>query len=96
MSLLSVVSVSGIPVASALALASQVPWGFGLSPGVLLPELARLSVPLDGEPGRGHGVEVGLEVPGVLGSGGAEVDLFGGVEESWWASSRGRGARPPR
>ena len=96
MSLLSVVSVSGIPVASVLALASKVPWGFDLPPGVLLPELARLSVPLDGEPGRGHGVEVGLEVPGVLGSGGAEVDLFGGVEESWWASSRGRGTRPPK
>ena len=55
----------------------------GLSPGELLPELALLRVPLEGEPGRGCGVEVGGAAGwGVVGAGGAEEDLvlFLGVE----------------
>ena len=58
-----------------------------------------LRVPLEGEPGQGHGVKVVLGVPD---SGGAEVDLLGGVE--WPLAGKGVGttsdgprplARPP-
>ena len=66
-----------------LALADQVPSGLDLSPGELLPELAMLRVPLEGEPGRGYGVEVGGAADvGEDGAGGAEEDLvlFWGVE----------------
>ena len=70
---------------------AQAPRGFSLSPGELLPGLARLNVPLEGEPGLGPGVVAGR-------GGGAEAVLvvLEGVEVSWGASSRGRGARPPR
>ena len=81
-------SVIGVP--SSMVLATQVPWGFSLSPGDGDPEagLAALWVPREGVPGRGP--EVGVDVVG-----GAEVDLLV-VEDLWGAASRGRGARPPR
>ena len=70
-------SVIIVPVCWAWGLDAQVPWGLGLSPGELLAGLATLCVPLEGVPGRGHGVEV---VVGLLATGGAKVDLLGGVE----------------
>ena len=66
-----------IPVGWAWVLASQVPCGLGLSPGELPVGLASLWVPLEGEPGWGHGVEVG----------GADVDLLGG--EEWPLAGKG-------
>ena len=77
MSLLWSVSVIKVPVGWAWVLEAQVPCGLGLSPGELFAGLTTLCVPLEGLPGWGHGVEV---VVGVLVTGGAEVDLLGGVE----------------
>ena len=74
---------AGWCAACSLVLPNHVPSGLGLSPGLLLPELAMLRVPLQGEPCLGYGVEVG-GAPDVGEScvGGAEEDLvlFWGVE----------------
>ena len=60
------VSAVGVPWCSSLL--AQAPLGFSLSPGELLTGLARLRVPLEGEPGLGQGVEAGR-------GGGAEAAL---------------------
>ena len=54
---------------------AQAPRGFSLSPGELLPGLARLRVPLEGEPGLGPGV-----VAGRGGGADAALGVLDGVE----------------
>ena len=74
--------VSSVCVPWCWFLFAHAPLGFSLSPGELLPGLARLNVPLEGEPGlgpgvvagRGGGAEAALEVPvGVEVQGGPPV-----------------------
>ena len=98
--------VSSVNVPWRPSLLAQVPGCFSLSPGELLPGLARLRVPLEGEgelglvAGRGGGAEAALGVlDGVEVQGGPPVDPEGPSGASPGrpgALCWGREARPPR
>ena len=76
MSLFLCVSIISVPVGPVLV--AQVPCGFSFSPGELLPGLAALRVPLEGDPGLGHGVVVGM--PDMGGGAEAALVILEGVE----------------